>query len=94
LQLRECSGSSAASSYCSGGLRPNSGEVVCNRRGEEVEEVQEGEENLLVCRNRPGSVGIYRGEGWPRVRSRSSMASAFQGGEGASDGRGVFLVSR
>jgi hypothetical protein len=66
LQLRECSGSSAASSYCGGGLQPNSGEVVCNRRGEEVEEVQEGEENLLVCRNRPGSVGFYRGEARPR----------------------------
>jgi hypothetical protein len=62
-RLQGCSESSASLSCCSGGLRPNSGEVGCNRRGEEVEEVQEGEENSLVCRIRPRSVGFYSGRG-------------------------------
>jgi hypothetical protein len=52
--------SSPPSGCCRGGLRGNSGGLGLNWRGEGVEEVQEGEGNLLVCGKRPGDAPFYR----------------------------------
>ena len=93
-RLQGCLATSASLSCCSGGLRPNSGEVGCNRRGEEVEEVQEGEENSLVCRNRPGSVGFYRGEEGQRGMGWLIMATTAQWRRGVGGDAALFLTSQ
>jgi hypothetical protein len=71
-RLQGCSGSSASSSYCSGGLRLNSGERGLNWGGEGVEEAQEGEGMRMVCLEGEGRAPFYSGSRRPRGAAMST----------------------
>ena len=46
-----------------------------------------------MCSIRPGGACIYRGEWWPRVRGRSSMAATFETVKGQGEVGVGFLAS-
>jgi hypothetical protein len=85
--------SSPPSGCCRGGLRGNSGGLGLNWRGEGVEEVQEGEGNLLVCGKRPGDapfigLGVAEAE-----RDRSSSSSRLRWASVIGEGAAVLAMS-